>query len=316
MKRLGVQTLVVCAATVVCCLLSITLAGRAADPRGISQAACQARAGHLMKMIENWNKGGHRATYNADGFWQATGLGSNDNVRRLRLGQYLKFEDGVIKPIRSGREVALYQKIKEFIAHRQPNQRLGMDTLLIMGLDACSGSGGSTNLQMALLTIHNVVRILARPQQWAGVALPKDYGHPASDPAYPILQDVLGRSSTGGPALPDIMGVKRYPKGHAQAGGVPAIWCMAGLFDPRTGPFQPQPGANGAEWNGGCHYYYWIGALARTTLGPAFVVGGLVGEKGGKAGSEAQGTIEISQFVCGSIFGSEAYKQRNGLLRK
>jgi len=284
-------------------------AGAAAGDKGISQAACRARAGHLVKVTQNWAIAGHRVRYDIEEFWRVTGLGTNDAVRRLKLGQYLKFEDGAVPPVRTGREVAVYQRLKQFLATRQPSQRVGMDTLLTLGLDACQ-EHGAANLQVVLLTLHNVVRLLARPQQWAGAPLPRDYGHPASDPAYPILQDILGRGTTGGPALPDIMHIRCYPTGHPQAGGVPAIWCMGTLFDPRTGPFQPQPGATNAEWNGGTHYYYWIGALARTTLGPAFVMGGLMGEKGGKVGNEAQGTIEISQFICGSMFGSELFKHR------
>jgi hypothetical protein len=277
-------------------------------PKSISQSACSARAGHLLKVIETWSKPkNRRVAYDTPNFWNRLGLGKDDvNARRLKLGNYLKFEDGVKKPYRTGHEVQFYQRLKVAISKKTSGGHIAADDMIVMGLESCKDASGNANLQETLLTIHNVIRLLARPQQWTGATLPGDYGHPASDPAYPILQDVLGRQTTGGRTLAEIYKMRLKPNGEV----VMQSYSMSRLFDPKTGPFQPQPGARNAEWNAGCHYYYWIGALGRTTLGGAAIIGGLVGEKGGKQGNEDQGTVEISHFVCGSIFGTELFKNR------
>jgi hypothetical protein len=276
--------------------------------KGISEAACQARAGRLMKIVENWTQKGHPVSYDVEAFWKALG----PEVTYNKLTQYITVEDGVVKPIRSGYEVALYQRIKDFIVS-SPSKKIGPNELLQMGLEVV-GQGGRANLQMVFLTIHNVERILARPQQWAGGPITGDYGHPPTDPAYPILQDIRGIASTGGKTLPEIMNARRRPDGSVYL----ATWCMEALYNRETGPFQFQPGAINAEWNAGCHYYFWIGALARTTLGSAAIIGGIVGEIRAKKANnnEQQGVIEVSHFVCGSMMGSLAFSKRNQFLKK
>ena len=110
------------------------------------------------------------------------------------------------------------------------------------------------------------------------------------------------------------MNTRRKPDGSVYI----SIWSMEALYNRENGPFQFQPGVINAEWNGGCHYYFWIGALARTTLGSGAIVGGIIGEIRAKnAGwNEQQGVVEISHFVCGSIMGSLAFSKCNQLLRK
>jgi hypothetical protein len=292
--------------------------------QGISQAACQARAGHLMKTIDDWTaSSGRQVEYSVDGFWKALRL-SNAPASQARLLQYFATEDGStsVPELRSGNEVALYQRIKEFIAVRGPNDRLGMDRLLQMGLDASGGGGGKVNLQIVLLTVHNVERIMARPQQWSADSQEgtrpgtNQVGHPPNDPAYPVLQDLRGLGSTGGKSLAEMFNIPRRTQSPGPQLPIGEVlkpsWSMT-LYDPKAGVFQPQPGAISDEWNGGCHYYFWLGALARTTLGVGAIIGGARGELVAKeaSGNKAQGEVEVSHFVCGSIFGSEAFKRRN-----
>ncbi len=305
--RLPVQRLII--PTIFCILLPLPVVAQ--NPAGISEAACDQRAKDLMQVTRDWTQSGKRnVAYDTDGFWKALGPDVNYN----KLTNYITKEDGVVKPVRSGHEVALYNKIKEFVSNRNAGDRLDMSKLLRMGLDSCSNAGGEANLQITLLTIHNVVRILARPQQWSGPGIAGDYGHPETDPAYPILQDLQGRSSTGGPTFPAMMGIRQKPSGEV---GDP-LWSMRTLFDQQKGAFENEPGAINAEWNAGCHYYHWIGGLARSTLGSAAIMGGIVGEIRAKdaTGNRDQGVIEVSDFVCGSIFGSEAFRNRAELKPK
>ncbi|MGD0010089.1 MAG: hypothetical protein ABSE93_16270 [Terriglobia bacterium] len=304
------------------------------EVRGISQSDCLARAGHLVKVLDDWTQGGRRhVEYNTENFWKALGLKPDDSGSQFRLLQYFVNEDGrsSVPPLRTGCEVRVYQRIKEFVAKRGAGERLGIDRLLTMGLDSCADSSGNANLQIVLLTIHNVERLLARPDAWLGDNLDgsrpgtNEAGHPASDPAYPMIRDMLGFGSSGGKMLPELLNVPRRRQADGPlrpAGQVLITKYTENLYDPSNGVFDTEPGAasapakpaeSAAEWNGGCHYYFWLGATARTTLGEAVVLGGLRGEMAAKMADNkgAQGAVEVSDFVCGAMFGSEAFKARS-----
>lgn len=303
-----------------------------APVKGVSQAACQARAGHLVHVIQVWMADGrHVAILDQERFGQTIGI-PDWNAHRYTLAAYLHLEDGStpFKPIRTGYELALYNKIKDFIANRPAGARLGPDELLRMGLDVCSSQkNGIANLQVTFLTVHNVVRLLARQEHWFG-DFPnnrrgtREVGHPPDDPVYPILQDILGLRSTGGEALPDILHIR-----HEKSGKTLLDKLRPALFGLKDGPFQPEPGAQNAGpgspdevrtreqaiWNGGCHYYFWVGAVAQSTLGAAAVMGGIRGEsKGKEGGTEQEGAVQLTHFVCGSIFASEVIKNRDKFL--
>jgi hypothetical protein len=80
-----------------------------------------------------------------------------------------------------------------------------------------------------MLTIHNVVRILARPKVWPEAPA-------ASDPAQRIFLDLRGTAGIDGKPLPDLLGIRKNP---VNAGD----WTTDALFAPKSGPFQTQPGA-------------------------------------------------------------------------
>lgn len=290
------------------CLLLAGLAF-AETPEGISEEAAKARAGRLMSVVESWEKDtGIHVVYDTAAFWKKLGPKATFNS----LAQYIKLEDGVKEPLRTGREVELYNRIKGFCAARKDGDTLGMDRLLQLGLESAEPANSTVILQEVVLTLHNVVRLLARPQQWAGPGHVDDFGHPESDPAFPILEDLRGRKATKDRTMADMFDIKRKPDGALRDDQ----WPYYTLFHLTTGVFQPQPGAIDALWNGGCHYYFWVGALARTVLGPAAVVGGLVAELKAKeaTGSAEQGVVQVTHFTAGSMFGSDAFAKRDGLL--
>lgn len=272
---------------------------------GISDANCKARAGHLARVVKDWSTNGRRAVYDSKAFWKT--MGGDEGAARVRLLQYLKNKDGVEAPIRTGRETAFYNRLKEELRSQKKNGSLGMDEILRIGLDANTKTDGTANLQETFLTIHNVMRLLARPQQWSGQTA-EDYGHRSTDPAWPIIQDISGARSSGGESLPDILDIQKADNGTPWD----PYWSMRSLFDPEDGVFQPQPGAVNAEWNAGSHYYYWIGALEHSTLGSAAVMAGAYGETLAKQSQDKgeQGAVQVSYLICGSKFAAEIYKDR------
>ncbi|KAF0246442.1 MAG: hypothetical protein FD180_706 [Planctomycetota bacterium] len=296
-------------ASAVLLVLAMTASSRAEDPQGISEAAGKARATHLAQVIAKWETDtGKQVVYDLAGFWKKMG----PKATWQNMARYIKLEDGVEEPLRTGREVALYDRIKEFTTTRKEGETLGMDKLLVLALESAEIVEETVNFQAVTLTLHNVVRLIARPLQWAGPQDEGNFGHPASDPASPVLDDLRGLAATKGRTFADICAIKKKTDGEV----IDLQWPLTVLFDLKTGIFQPQPGARETLWNGGCHYYYWVGALGHATLGSVAVMGGLTKELSAKKamGDGEQGIVQVSCFVAGSMFGAEAYSKRDGLL--
>lgn len=310
----------------------------------------------MVKLIEDWMAAhrGKQVVNDVGGFWRGLGMPDNPSRKKsnlVRLAQYLANEDGSTKlpPLRTGKEVALYRHVREFVecggcTRESPTrgQTIGMDRLLSWALDDAGTSGGDVNLQSVFLTIHNVERLLARPQQWSGDGVnglrpgTNMIGHPATDPVRPIIDDLRGlRGLDGGKTFAETMQIRRRPKaeGPQRPAGetLQPLWSMNRLYNSNGGFFQTQPGITSAlstgsplgnlttEWNAGSHYYYWIGAFARSTAGWEAVFQGARGELDAKAASgntkeercvrKAQGEVEVSQLICGSMFAAEALRR-------
>lgn len=76
----------------------------------------------------------------------------------------LKDEEGRgTNPPRSGYEGEFYKRLKEALAR---GETLDPERMLELGLEASLDKNGEVNLQDVYLTIHNVVRLLARPETW------------------------------------------------------------------------------------------------------------------------------------------------------
>jgi hypothetical protein len=268
----------------------------------VSQEACRAQATHLMKVIEDRTRAGKHAVWDVNGFFFC--LSPPGDI--LNLTDHLKLEDNNNpRPLRSGGEVAFYNRLKEEIAKLKPGEHIDQGKLLAWGLDAVAAPSGTANLQLALLTVHNVVRALARPQTWPAEPNP-------SDAAYPMFLDLWGQGSSGGKTLGEALKEPRKASGQFDD----AAFTMRRFFDPKDGVFLPLPGTEKTEFNAGSHYYFWIGALAETSLGSVVTMGGMVGELRAKRAHDRgrQGEIEVTHFICGSIFGGEARKLQRTLL--
>ena len=142
-------------------------------------------------------------------------------------------------PPRSGYEVELYKRIKE-MAER--GERIDQETLLAAGLEACAAGGKEVYLQYVFLTLHNVTRLLARPECWwndggwedqkdlSGIGMPDvkiskrhwqgGWRGMEKDSMFPIIQDVVGHKSVDGkPTLAHVRGEtfdRSTPEGEAK----------------------------------------------------------------------------------------------------
>ena len=264
--------------------------------------------------------GGTPVTDNREAFWNATGVDKENDgyfnnkcplrplaltsvtYRMCRLGTYLDSEDGgetnvkggtlglfvPVPPIRSGKEVELYNLIKQHM--RAKKGPLTQEDLLDMAIQSVGGDG-SANLQSALLTAHNLVRVLARPSFWQNDMQPKGgkpidaqgrailcppdepncgvaedshtWGHGPDDPMYPIFLDAFGNKSTdGGSTLQDIMG---------QRGRLPTSWLGDRVYSGKDSIFSPPKGVK-PEFSGGCYYYFWVGAVGASGGGSDLLV--------------------------------------------
>ena len=118
---------------------------------------------------------------------------------------YMIDEDGTVPLIRSGYEVALYRRLKTRLLNREVMQRLPREEVFTEALHAMtevlrSPNGTdpvSVSVPAALLTAHNVTRLLARPEQWLHdfPRTPAGQVRPNDDMAWPILLDLTGRQS-------------------------------------------------------------------------------------------------------------------------
>jgi len=126
----------------------------------------------------------------------------------------LKDEEGTLHmtPPRSGFEVPLYLRIKAHLV-QNPGAKISLEDMFRMGLESCGSGGGEVNLGDVLLSIHNVVRILARPENWTESDADKPGWRKIrdmKDPAWDIIQDVCGVRSAGeGKTLAEILGMRR-----------------------------------------------------------------------------------------------------------
>jgi len=186
------------------------------------------------------------------------------------LAWYMVDEDGTVPLIRSGYEVALYRRLKHRLMNREVMRRLRREEVFTETLHAMAevlrGPNGteqvSVSVPAALLTAHNVTRLLARPEQWLHdfPRTPSGQFRPADDVAWPILLDLTGPRSVD--AHPSVY---QYAEWRTE---YPLARDLTEQFYGGPGVFQFFDEANRADdgflpshWNGGVHYYFWIGAL-------------------------------------------------------
>lgn len=192
-------------------------------------------------------------------------------------GQYARL-------LRSGYEVALYKRIKHrafnpkrFSAKLAQTEVFWEAVKSIIDVERKRRPTGRIVVRLwdAFLTAHNVVRLLARPEQWAGGWPKTEKGHNRlkQDTAVGMLLDLRGiRSVDENPPFFWQFGPEAFRK-HGDRLFDPAV-IYRQMFRP-GGPFAFYTAARGAEkaddafgsehWNGGIHYYFWVGAIVNFT---------------------------------------------------
>lgn len=196
------------------------------------------------------------------------------------LGFYLMDEDGTTPLIRTGYETALYRRLKHRLVNREVFDRLTPLQLFFESIEAIldvrdlgMSPGGHMyiNIVDVFLTAHNVTRIVARPEQWISdyPKTPIGQYRPSEDYAASIFTDLLGPDSADG--YPSLYTYFRW--------GAVLPRQITEVFYGRPGVFQFFAEANRVDdnylpshWNGGIHYYFWIGATGRW-LGDSMTAG-------------------------------------------
>lgn len=227
---------------------------------GLDDAAIDARAGQVAKAARDW------AAANRISLRHRKSV----PIYGRQMAHFLALEEGVGPILRSGAEIAFYETLKRRAAAAGSDTRpLNYGDLIVMGLEVARRDGDRIFLDDVYLTIHNVVRLLARPEQWTPV--PEGDANVRRDAiALAIIRDIQGVKPTGGGlTLLDIVDERapagtmpRFAARHSRAGELmDDNYTVPQLFGRETGIFQFQPNVRNAHWNAGCHYYFWVGAL-------------------------------------------------------
>lgn len=224
---------------------------------------------------------------------QVRDLICNKNIRfsdnlpwyRHRLAQYTFLEDGATTLIRTGYEVALFSRLKKRLYDRaQPllPEQVFLETIdAMIDVKRVRQPTGPVHLNIfnILMTAHNVTRLLARPEQWSGERSDPlgrmeqftnaGQNRVTDDKAFPIMLDLRGIRSVD--RLPTTLYLadskaKRFDQSYIYK----AFYGQNGVFrfyadavlQPRAVKERNRKGWTAAHWNGGIHYYAFIGALA------------------------------------------------------
>lgn len=184
------------------------------------------------------------------------------------IGQYLYFEEGNsltgavknLPPLRTGTELDLYDKITRYAKTHDitdPSQKITQDQVMTWALDV-NNVNGRVCVQDAILTAHNVMRALARPEVVVQENLPK------GDPIKQIIEDMTleKKDIHGRPSgLVDSVKEKYHLRGAKSFAGQE-------LFD-QSNPYSTFK-ANTDDRNSstGSAYHFWVGLLASSSLSP------------------------------------------------
>lgn len=228
-----------------------------------------------------------------------------------KVGHFIAKEEGTSFLLRSGKELAFYNRLKSLLATRRPDDApLDYEHLIVLALDLADRHEGKVYIDEVYLTVHNVIRLLARPEQWARDPIGEAEGIRRDLPIRYIMLDILGaRSTDKQPTLAEIVGEMAPPNSlrwfrppHPNAGRViDASYSANELFHPERGLFRYQKNARTAHWSAGCHYYFWVGALGHR-YGRAAAVG--IGDWKERAAKDAGGehdraVVQLSHMHAG-----------------
>jgi hypothetical protein len=187
------------------------------------------------------------------------------------IAQYLYFEEGTsatdavgkLPPLRSGHEKELYYKVKEYIRTndiKDPNKKITPDMIMKWSLEV-NNSNGKVCIQEALLTAHNVMRALARPD----AAQPQNLKD--GDPVKDIFNDMNSKNG----------GIHKLLK---EKYGQTYVECGKGqdLFDPENKFACFRALTDDKNTSAGSSYHFWVGAFGTMAIDPVTADGMVYGE--------------------------------------
>jgi len=199
------------------------------------------------------------------------------NTSKAKISEYIFNCEGFSsnEPIRSGHEKQLYEKIKNYIKSNditKPEKKITPEMIMEWSLEVNS-KDGKVALQDALLTCHNVMRIMARPESSKTENL-KD-----GDPVKYIYDDMnaprnhsygsnkkVSESDPNKMALFNILKEKYKDRGISQKDS--QLGTGGNLFDP-TNKFSPfKAYTNERVSSAGSAYHLWVGTLMSAAISP------------------------------------------------
>lgn len=293
---------------------------------------CFRKKSVFKSVIFQWERAGNRSVNDEEAFWKKYSSSNYSIWRYNELGKYLGTEEAQIKAIRTGRELRLYNKIKSWIHHAGANDRIELQDLLTMGLDACKNSRNEANLQETFLTIHNVIRVLGRPATVFAPTKAEEFPIRPPDPIYHVIMDIKDEKSSDGKMtlydllkskperFPDFQNVKSFHAGpnytmltmFGRSNGVFGFLEQCEEAGPSAGAQAGKVKDEEAKWSAGSYYYFWIGALAQSTMGYASLLYGGEQEEflkwlgsWSEPGLARQGQVEVGHMYCAGTIISE-----------
>jgi len=171
------------------------------------------------------------------------------------ISQFLFCDEGCTltnTPIRSGHEKELYYKIKKHIKSNditKPENKITPEMIMRWSLEVNS-QNGKVCMQDALLTCHNVMRALARPEVSSQNTL-KD-----GDPVKDILKDATSEK-----------GISHYVMDRYKLKDS-SVCLGANLFDAGNAYAPFKPCTDSITSSSGSAYHFWVGAFAAMSLDP------------------------------------------------
>lgn len=216
------------------------------------------------------------------------GWGDRHKAGKFKEGEYMfQCEGGSrYEPLRSGKEMELYNKIKEHIKNHDisnPAEKITPEMILQWSLDV-NKKDGKVCIEDAFLTCHNVMRVVGRTDS----TMPENLRD--GDPVKEIYKDLKGVKT--GRDGKDVFDAKneglysileaRYDKNNKNNKNISPDMGYGNLLfapDNKYSPFKAY--ADNGNASAGCAYHMWVGALASSLFGKSVADGMVAGEGNG-----------------------------------
>ncbi len=289
-------------------------------------AECEPLTRELAEAVRRWTQGTKHADWDEAGFRAAlTGPAATRTEISLHganeglVGTYLFANEGNVPPVRTGREAAFYTLLKQRIASSSATTRLGVRDLLTLALDASTDGAGHANVLVAFLTVHNVVRAMARPRTWMADWNLQDGA--ADDPMAPVFRDLAARVPGSLPELLNARGLEPRVKitsvgleeDYKTSDDSNMYWSMRLFGEEPGGAFEILRSSTGKASNGGAHYYFWVGAVGQGSIGMGGLAAAIESLVKWLNDDSVRSRRQLRHYWCGVGLANQLYARRGEL---